>query len=109
MKDTIVNLIGDLKTMEEVKAIEKILAPAKPTLEAVRSQKENSSFASTTSNVPSTKNIELQRRLYSTTKSSKKASVNSIRRPTVQESQNTIIYLILNKKLESEEISENCV
>ena len=76
MKDTIVNLIDDLKTMEEIKAIEKILVPAKPILEAVMSQKENSSFASTISNVLSNKNIEPQRRLYSTTKTSKKTSAN---------------------------------
>ena len=58
------------------------------------------------------KNIESQRRLFSTTKSSKKASAISIRNPTIQESQNIVISLILNKtqeckKQEFEEISEN--
>lgn len=58
------------RSLEEMAAVEKIMAPLAPTIDAIRTTKANYSLPST-SNTPSNKKIDPQRRLFTTIKKRK--------------------------------------
>lgn len=86
----LMELIDSITTAEELEVLQKCMAPLSPTLAAVRiSAHENVGILN---KKPHNKNIESQRRLYSTKKSKKVEK--SIVKPSTEESQRIAISLI---------------
>mgnify|MGYP007063902126 CR=1 FL=1 len=65
-------VISSASSMEEMDAIDEIVAKIKPTISAMHSK--IGIFTSISRNIPANKNVEPQRRLFSTKKSSSKLS-----------------------------------
>lgn len=78
------------RSLEEIELIKNIIAPIKPTLDAVRNS--SSHLLNTVQNVPHNKKIEPQRRLFTTKKSQKKRVLTA---PTTDEG-NVLALQLLN-------------
>lgn len=86
--------ISKVSTSEEMDAVEKMYAPMKPTLAAVRSQQQFAKkFVGESSKTPSNKKIEPQRRLFSTKK--RKTQKASLAKPTAEEADMLAVQLLM--------------
>lgn len=85
-------------SMEELEAIEKLMAPLKPTLAAVKNQQQAACSFPSSSTVPHNKIIQPQRRLFSTQKSKKKSKL-ALKTPSAGEA-DVLAIQMLNKNNE---------
>lgn len=81
-------------SLNQIEAAERIFAPLKPTLAAVKSQDQSSTNLTMTSssNTPHNKNIQPQRRLFATKQCRKKKK--ALKKPSAEEADVLAIHLL---------------
>ncbi|KAJ8910232.1 hypothetical protein NQ315_015924 [Exocentrus adspersus] len=88
---------NDISSFEELEAVKKIIAPIKPTIDALRYQKENINLAfPSTSRTPSNKKIVPQRKFFPTKKNIKRKRAKLLK-PSSEEA-NLLAIKALKKK-----------
>ncbi|XP_050519059.1 uncharacterized protein LOC126893150 [Diabrotica virgifera virgifera] len=89
--------INNLVSFEELKAVQKIEVPIKPTIDAIRNQKDINLGFPSTSRIPSNKKIIPQRKFFPTKKIKKERKSSKLQKPSSEEANMLATKVLIQK------------